>query len=87
MTIEEAIWILANLDKDGNLTGMVGGYKEALDIALEALKQPEIRCKDCENFQTDWKPQDSDGYYCAIMDRVMEEDGFCSYAERRKDDY
>ena len=47
--------------------------------------QPEIiRCKDCENLQTDWKPQDSDGYYCAVMDRMMEEDGFCSHAERKE---
>ena len=41
MKRKEAIWILENRDKDGNLTGMIGGYKELLDVCLEALKQQE----------------------------------------------
>lgn len=49
--------------------------------------QPEIiRCKDCENLQTDWIPHLPDRHYCGVMDSMMKEDDFCSYAERRTDD-
>jgi len=46
--------------------------------------QPEIiRCKDCKEYQTDWKPSSYPKHFCATMDSMMPEDGFCSYAERR----
>lgn len=49
--------------------------------------QPEIiRCKDCENLQTDWIPHLPDRHYCGVMDSMMKEDDFCSYAERRTDE-
>ena len=67
--------------------GSTALYETVRAIKAIPYAQPEIiRCKDCENYQTDWKPQDSDGHYCAVMDRVMEDDGFCSYAERRQDE-
>lgn len=48
--------------------------------------QPEIvRCKDCQDYQTDWSPSGKTGrHYCATMDSFMLPDGFCSYAERRE---
>ena len=44
-----------------------------------------IRCKDCENYQTDWETSYPNRHYCAIMDSMMPEDGFCNHAERRTD--
>ena len=49
--------------------------------------QPEIiRCKDCKDYQTDWKTRYPNMHYCATMDSMMPGDGFCSYAERRTDE-
>ena len=50
--------------------------------------QPEIiRCKDCENYQTDWQPLSfDDGHYCAMVDTIMPYDGFCHMGERRTDE-
>ncbi len=53
---------------------------------LEALPsaEPEIvRCKDCKDYQTDWETSYPNRHYCATMDSMMPEDGFCSYAERK----
>ena len=48
--------------------------------------QPEIiRCKDCKDYQTDWETSYPNRHYCATMDSMMPEDGFCSYAERCTD--
>ena len=43
-----------------------------------------VRCKDCENWQTDWNPSIPDRHYCAVMDSMMKADDFCSYGERMK---
>lgn len=46
-----------------------------------------IRCKDCENYQTDWQPLScDDGHYCAMVDTIMPYDGFCHMGERREDE-
>lgn len=45
-----------------------------------------VRCKDCDNFQTDWETAFANGrHYCAIMDSIMPPEGFCSYGERKTD--
>lgn len=45
-----------------------------------------VRCKDCENYQTDWQPLSfDDGHYCAMVDTTMPYDGFCHMGERRED--
>jgi len=46
---------------------------------------PVVRCKDCENWQTDWNPSIPDRHYCAVMDSMMKADDFCSYGERREE--
>ena len=43
-----------------------------------------VRCKDCENWQTDWNPSIPDRHYCAVIDSMMKADDFCSYGERMK---
>ena len=60
-------------------------YEQTL-VKLAQNKQPEIiRCKDCKDYQTDWETSYPNRHYCATMDLVMPEDGFCSYAERREE--
>lgn len=61
--------------------------REAVDIAIESLKQPEIiRCKDCK-YCVDYG---MGGYYCESEDIVpvgnyVEPDGFCNFARRREE--
>lgn len=45
----------------------------------------EARCKNCENWDIDWKSISSpDKHYCVIMDKLMDPDDFCSYGERKE---
>ena len=68
-------------------------YKSATHSALndvnENIKAFEsadvvqvVRCKNCENWQTDWNPSISNRHYCAVMDSMMTAEDFCSYGER-----
>ena len=69
-------------------TELAWSDKDVVDMLKRVPSaQPEIiRCKDCENLQTDWKPLLLDRHYCGVMDSMMKEDDFCSYAERRQND-
>ena len=65
---------------------------ECDDIAPNFAKIPPVdavevvRCKNCDNFQTDWETAFANGrHYCAIIDSIMPPDGFCSYGERKTD--
>ncbi len=96
MTREEAIGKLEE-EKEyyvkylsaGKIIGKVeewGKAIEAYDMAIEALKQPEIiRCKDCKYCE-----EVNPGlFYCDSVDIVpvgqyVEPDGFCSMARRRE---
>ena len=42
---------------------------------------PVVRCKDCENWDTEWKPIIAEGHYCVIIDKVMKPNDFCSYGK------
>ena len=47
-----------------------------------------VRCKDCESWQTDWKPkgcEHEDAHFCEMIGRVVCADHYCGYAERKKD--
>lgn len=48
---------------------------------------PVVRCKDCENWDTDWKPADAeDGeHFCLVFAHTSMPDDFCSRGERRCD--
>lgn len=63
-------------------------YEQTLvKLAQNFAEQPKIiRCKECEDYQTDWETDYPNEHYCATMDRMMPEDGFCCYAERRIDE-
>lgn len=63
------------------------GFTDALNkvLALPSAQMEVIRCKDCEDYQTDWETSYPNRHYCATMDAMMPEDGFCSSAERREE--
>lgn len=42
---------------------------------------PVVRCKDCENWDIEWKPIIAEGHYCVIIDKVMKPNDFCSYGK------
>ena len=77
---------------DGNCKYDERLYERIMQILDKRIKplpsaHPEIiRCKDCEDYQTDWETSYPNRHYCATMDSMMPEDGFCSYAERRTDE-
>lgn len=52
------------------------GYDDGLDYAIAVLGILTVRCKECKLFKT---------ASCAIKTLDTDENGFCSYAERRQD--
>ena len=70
ITLDEAIEILS---RPKTMKGTPQDILEAHDMAITALRQPEIiRCRDCV-----YKP-------CKMMPYSYDDD-FCSYAERKTD--
>ena len=59
------------------------------DLLAELKERVEVvRCKDCESWQTDWKPkgcEHEDAHFCEMIGRVVCADHYCGYAERKKD--
>lgn len=52
--------------------------------SIDAVKV--IRCKDCINWQTNWKSSTLfDGHYCAMVDSVTRKYFYCAYAERKNE--
>lgn len=86
---ETAIIVLKNLQDWLYFSAMNGGtsiQREAIDIAIGALKQSEIiRCKDCKHYQ--FADNRAFGFpvrgCCRIGFEDVDEDDFCSRAERR----
>lgn len=60
-------------------------YEQTFVKLAQSIPPEIIRCKDCEDYQTDWETSYPNRHYCAAMDLTMPEDGFCSYAERREE--
>ncbi len=80
MTREEAITHIKDIIVDNYIIApnMVGFdlEKQALCMAIKALKQPEIiRCEDCDFREDSW---------CAFSTRRLRSDGFC-YRGKRKE--
>ena len=72
---------------DDYMQGIKVGIRMGTLFSVIPSAHPEIiRCKDCEDYQTDWETSYPNRHYCATMDSMMPEDGFCSYAERRTDE-
>ena len=62
--------------------------RDAVDVAISALQQPEIiRCKDCKNWDTTWQNDWAKNYhYCPLIDGTRNGDWYCADAERRTDE-
>lgn len=86
MTREEAAeqiygLILSADDEDGPC--IFSDQIEALEIGIEALKQPEIiRCKDCCFFAISKEKRS----WCKDMLRRIQPEDFCSHAIRREEE-
>ena len=85
MTKDEAIeWLLAMRDRNDYQR------KEAFDMAIEALSQEVIRCKDCKyahltydgncKYCDQWKDDDD-----FSIELYLSSDFYCAYAERKTD--
>jgi hypothetical protein len=85
MEKEEAIEALNEIFDDSEYSRFDGWYGTAMNMAIEALKQPEIiRCKDC--IHSDGIKMVDGWTYCAEgMTLVKYEDGYCSEARRREE--
>ena len=99
MTNEEAICTLAKFKRYISGGGVIDRQaNSAIDMAIEALKQPQIiRCKDCKWYEK--LGEDSSYGYCHAMKhchyskhweisiyRTYNEDFFCADAERREEE-
>lgn len=81
MDKEQTIELLEHLawdkDNEGNC------YGEALQIAIDTLKQPEIiTCGECARRRTMCDGKDR----CTVFNVFVDSDGYCKWAERRTDD-
>lgn len=76
MTREEAIEIVKSIILCGEYENY-GVEEEAVDMAIDALKQPEIRyCKDCMYY-------DRDTGHCDMHTMMTDPTDYCSYSVRR----
>lgn len=72
MTTEQAIKILNGaIKKPNTIDGYLG---QALTMAIDALKNQPVRCKECWHY---------DGRPCGIVDWYNTEDDFCSKGKRK----
>ena len=106
MSKDEAIKILArHLMQCGMMmpiewvqkNGEGSEFMQAYEMAMDALKNEPVRCKDCKHWHegTGWCNHhshfvDSDGEACHPHEssqwKMLDADDFCSYGERRTDD-
>ena len=93
LTTKDSITVLRNLQDWLYFSAMNGGtsiQREAIDIAIGALKQPEIvRCCDCKYWNSGSCECREIVVYCQdywVGDMETEAEHFCGYAERRTDE-
>ena len=82
---------LDTYDKKNGNKHFVFGIESVLEYAenLPIVDAVEVvRCKDCESWQTDWKPkgcEHEDAHFCEMIGRVVCADHYCGYAERKEE--
>lgn len=83
ITLDEAIEILS---RPKTMKGTPQDILEAHDMAITALRQPEIiRCRDCKHYYfADNRIPQEQRYVCDIGGEVWQPDDYCSFAERRE---
>ena len=96
MTKEEAIKILSNRDGHGIPSGYNGGYAEAIEVAIEALKaEPRKHGRWLKTGQSLVYPNKFRNYFCSICGieldaHIRQEPNYCPNCgakmdERRED--
>lgn len=86
MTNENAINILRHLSPPRTTKAAFDAFRQAIDMAIEALKEPKIiRCKDCKHHWTH-KCMDSMSIEKCDLEQTFydAEVDYCSFAERRE---
>ena len=86
LTSKDAITVLRSLQDWLYLSGINGGtslQRKAIDIAIEALKQPKIiHCEDCKYGMLD--PSFPHQWFCKYKgDEWNNSDYFCGHARKR----
>lgn len=53
---------------------------------IRSAPDAQVRCKDCENYDTSWMPVGTHGevYWCSLIDCRMEPEEYCSGAKRKE---
>ena len=86
MTNENAINVLRYLSPPRTSKAAFDAFRQAIEMAIEALKEPKIiRCKDCKHHWTH-KCMDSMPIERCDLEQTFydAEHDFCSLAERRE---
>lgn len=59
------------------------------DKARNAEFAEIILCRDCDNWDTEWKPiwgkNPNDMHYCFVLDQITAGNFFCAYGEEKKE--
>lgn len=61
----------------------MSNHKEILKYIADHGYIKVVRCGDCINYDRDWIPIHGNGFYCPVIDRNMDEDGYCSFGENK----
>ena len=81
ITLNEAIEILS---RPKTMKGTPQDILEAHDMAITALRQPEIiRCRECRHWYTGDGYNHENGAQCALTHMWMSPDDYCSYGRRK----
>jgi len=64
---------------------VIGIGEVELEDASDADVVEVVRCKDCKWYKRKY-PWNGNIYECTYLDAPMDDDGFCSWGERREDE-
>lgn len=83
--LRELCKIPGSLDEDLELLVPLREIRKLINLMPTADETPIIRCSDCANWDTTWKPDYARvGHYCSMIDLTTSPDFFCAEAERRE---
>lgn len=64
-------------------------FENGIESAPTIDAVPVVRCRECQNWETDWEPiyfdPENPRYFCGEIDRYPGGDWYCSMGERRED--
>lgn len=85
--LEDGIRVSYAYNNDGIILIPMGEVRQSIKNAPTIDAVPVVRCKDCENWDTDWGPAGAeDGeHFCLVFAYTSRPDDFCSHGERRCD--